>query len=94
MTDLTQGPDGAMYGVQFAIFGEQGPQFGSGAIVHIQEGAASEIVLGGLPFPTAIDFDMDGNAYITINGIGAPGSGQAIKVDGLIDMSGQPMVMR
>ena len=94
MTDLTQGPDGAMYGVQFAIFGEQGPQFGSGAIVRIQEGDASEIVLGNLPFPTAIDFDMDGNAYITINGIGAPGSGQAIKVDGLTDMSGQPMAMR
>lgn len=86
ITDLTQGPDGAMYGIQFAIFTEQGPQFGSGAIVRIQEGDSTEVLVDGLPFPTAIDFDADGNGYVTLNGVGAPGSGELVKFAELTGM--------
>jgi hypothetical protein len=63
----------------------------SGAIVRIKEGDASEVVLGGLSFPTSLDFDADGNAYITINGVGAPGSGEVVMVAGLTDLAGEPI---
>jgi sugar lactone lactonase YvrE len=79
LTDLRMGPDGNLYAVQFGLFTEQGPQPNSGAIVRVQEGDASEVVMDGLSFPTSIDFDAEGNAYVTINGVGAPGSGQVVK---------------
>jgi sugar lactone lactonase YvrE len=61
------------------LFTEQGPQPNSGAIVRVQAGDASEVVVDGLSFPTSIDFDADGSAYVTINGVGAPASGQVVK---------------
>jgi streptogramin lyase len=82
-TDLAFGPDGALYAIQFAVFGEQGPQPGTGAIVRIGLGDSSVAVVEGLVFPTAIDFDDAGNAYVTVNGVGAPGSGQVVRFDGL-----------
>ena len=91
LTDLRVGPDGELYGVQFGVFGEQGPVPNSGAIVRIQEGAASELVVGGLPFATSIDFNADGDAYVTVNGVGAPGSGAVVVFPGLTDMEGQPL---
>lgn len=83
ITDIELGPDGNLYGVQFAIFGEQGPQPSSGALVLISEGEESTPVLEGLSFPTSVDFDADGNAYVTINGVGAPESGQVVKFAGV-----------
>jgi DNA-binding beta-propeller fold protein YncE len=88
LTDLRMAPDGQMYAVQFAIFGEQGPTPNSGAIVRIQEGAASEVVAEGLSFPTSLDFNAAGDAFVTINGVGAPGSGAVITLTGLA--AGQP----
>ena len=32
---------------------------------------------------TAIRFDAEGNAYITVNGVGVPGSGQVVKYEGI-----------
>lgn len=83
LTDLRMAPDGQMYAVQFAIFGEQGPTPNSGAIVRIQEGDASEVVAEGLAFPTSLDFNAAGDAFVTINGVGAPGSGAVITLAGL-----------
>jgi sugar lactone lactonase YvrE len=91
LTDLRTGPDGQMYAVQFGIFGEQGPTPNSGAIVRIGEGDTSEIVADGLSFPTSIDFDSAGNGYVTINGVGAPGSGAVMMLPGLTDRSGTPL---
>jgi putative flavoprotein involved in K+ transport len=91
LTDLRMGPDGEMYGVQFGQFGEQGPAPDSGAIIRVKEGDASEVVLDGLSFPTSLDFDADGNAYITINGVGAPGSGEVVMAAGLTAMAGEPI---
>lgn len=85
LTDLQTGPDGQMYAVQFGIFGEQGPTPNSGAIVRIGEGESSEVVADGLSFPTAIGFDDEGNAYVTINGVGAPGSGAVMMLAGLAE---------
>ena len=81
LTDLKLGPDGHLYAVQFAVFSEEGPAPGSGALVRIAEGEASEVVLEGLMFPTAVDFDDSGNAFVVVNGVGAPGSGQVMRYD-------------
>jgi sugar lactone lactonase YvrE len=83
LTDITRGPDGEFYAVQFAVFTDQGPTPNSGAIIKIGEGDTSTPVVEGLSFPTSIDFDSDGNAYITINGSGAPGTGAVVKYDGV-----------
>ena len=91
LTDLRLGPDGNLYAVQFGQFTDQGPTPNSGAIVRVMEGDASEIVLDGLPFPTSIDFNADGDAYVTINGFGAPGSGEVVMVAGLTDLPGTPV---
>jgi plastocyanin/sugar lactone lactonase YvrE len=93
LTDLRMGPDGQMYAVQFGIFTQEGPVPNAGAIVRVKEGGHSEIVFGGLPFPTSLDFDADGNAFVTINGLGAPGSGAVVRIDGLTGMDGEPIAM-
>jgi hypothetical protein len=89
LTDLRRGPDGEFYAIQFAVFTDQGPTPNSGALVRVQEGDASEVVVEGLSFPTSVDFNADGDAYIAINGVGAPGSGQVIRVDNVTGMTGQ-----
>lgn len=88
LTDLQIGPDGNLYAVQFGRFSEQGPQPGSGAIIRVKAGNASEIVVDGLAFPTSIAFDAAGDAYVTTNGVGAPGSGQVVKFTSLTSMPG------
>lgn len=91
LTDLRTGPDGALYATQFGLFTEQGPVPGSGAVIRIQPGDASEVVVPGLMFPTSLDFNADGDAFVTVNGVGAPGSGQVVKFAGLTGMAGAPM---
>ncbi len=91
LTDLQRGPDGELYAVQFGMFSEQGPVPNAGAVVRIHEGNTSEVLVSGLPFPTALAFDQDGNAFVTINGLGAPGSGAVVRFDKLIDIQGEPV---
>jgi sugar lactone lactonase YvrE len=91
LTDLRTGPDGNLYAVQFARFSEQGPQPGSGAIIRIKAGNASEVVVDGLVFPTSIDFNAAGDAYVTTNGVGAPASGQVVRFAALTSMPGAPL---
>jgi sugar lactone lactonase YvrE len=83
VTDLRKGPDGALYAVQLGEFTEQGPVPNSGSIVRVKEGAEPEAVLSNLSFPTSIDFSANGDAYVTINGVGAPGSGEVVMFTGL-----------
>ncbi len=83
LTDIRRGPDDAFYVVQFAIFTDQGPTPNSGAIVKLADDGSAETVVDGLSFPTSLDFDADGNAYITINGLGAPGSGAVAMYEGV-----------
>jgi sugar lactone lactonase YvrE len=91
LTDLRAGPDGDLYAVQFGLFTEQGPVPNSGAIIRVLEGDASEIVVDGLSFPTSIDFNDAGDAYIAINGVGPPGSGEVVMVAALTDRPGVPV---
>lgn len=91
LTDLRTGPDGALYAVQFGVFTDQGPVPDSGAILRIQAGEASEVLVEGLAYPTSIDFDGSGNAYVTVNGVGAPGTGAVVRFDDLVDREGQPI---
>jgi sugar lactone lactonase YvrE len=93
LTDLTTGPDGEMYAVQFGQFTDEGPVPNAGAVIRIKAGADSEIVASGLPFPTGISFDADGNAYVALNGVGAPGSGAIVKIANLTDREGEPIPM-
>jgi sugar lactone lactonase YvrE len=88
VTDLRAGPDGALYAVQMGQFTEQGPVPNSGSIVRVKEGDASELVVGGLSFPTSVDFSPAGDAYVTTNGVGAPGSGELVMFSGLTSMAG------
>ncbi len=90
-TDLVRGPDGEFYAVQFGLFTEEGPVFNSGSLLRIKEGGASEVLVSGLPFPTGISFDGDGNAYVAVNGVGAPGSGAVVRFDQLTAMAGEPL---
>lgn len=83
LTDIARGPDGNLYAVQFAIFTDQGPTPNSGAIVRVQEGEGSVPVVEGLSFPTSIEFNEAGDAYVTTNGVGAPGSGQVVMFAGV-----------
>lgn len=82
VTDLRMGPDGHLYAVQFGEFTEQGPVPMSGAIVRLGSNG-SEVVISGLSFPTSIDFNAAGDAYVTINGVGAPGSGEVVMYSGV-----------
>jgi sugar lactone lactonase YvrE len=91
LTDLQRGPDGELYAVEFGMFSEQGPVPSTGALVRIHEDNASEVLISGLSFPTGLAFDQDGNAFVTINGLGAPGSGAVVRFDGLTNMSGEPV---
>jgi sugar lactone lactonase YvrE len=91
LTDLSLGPDGELYAVQFAEFSEQGPAPNSGRVIRVREGEASEVVVEGLSFPTAIDFSDNGDAYVTLNGVGAPGSGEVVMYVGLTGWEGSPL---
>jgi predicted SnoaL-like aldol condensation-catalyzing enzyme/sugar lactone lactonase YvrE len=91
LTDLRAGPDGALYAAQIGVFTEQGPMPNSGMIIRVEEGDGSQVVAAGLSFPTSLDFDADGNAYVTINGVGAPGSGAVVMLPALVEAPGVPV---
>jgi hypothetical protein len=93
LTDLDWGPDGNLYGVQFGIFGEQGPVPNSGAVVHIKGGTDSDVAIEGLSFPIAIDFNEAGDAFVAINAVGPPGSGAVVAFHGIApsEMMEEPM---
>jgi hypothetical protein len=90
-TDLRSGPDGNLYAVQFGQFTQTGPVPNSGKIIRIRAGGTPEVVLSDLSFPTSIDFNTAGDAFVTINGVGAPGSGQVGKYAALTSAAGSAL---
>jgi DNA-binding beta-propeller fold protein YncE len=82
VTDLQMAPDGNLYAVQLGVFTEQGPTPNSGVLIRIKDGQTEE-VLSGLSFPTGISFNSAGDAYLTINGAGAPGTGEVQMFTGI-----------
>lgn len=91
VTDVTRGPDGNLYAVQFGMFTQEGPVPNSGSVVRIMEDGTSELVIDGLPFATAIAIDADGNGYVAINGIAIPNAGAVVYYEGLTGMEGTAM---
>ena len=93
LTDLRAGPDGELYAVRFGVFTDEGPVPNSGAVVRIGEGETSRDVITGLPFPTSVDFDINGNAYVAINGasVGEPGRGKVVRFEG-VAVPGAPSI--
>ena len=93
LTDLRTGPDGELYAVRFGIFTDEGPIPNSGAVIRVGEGETSQDVITGLPFPTSVDFDIGGNAFVTINGasVGEPGRGKVIRFEG-VAVQGAPSI--
>ncbi|GGO30102.1 hypothetical protein GCM10008949_24500 [Deinococcus humi] len=82
-TDLRTGPDGNLYAVELGQFGEQGPAPGSGSVIRIKAGGIKETVLSGLDTPTSLAFNGNGDAFITVGGAAAPGTGQVRRWDKL-----------
>ncbi len=88
LTDLRTGPDGELYAVRFGIFTDEGPIPNSGAVLRVGPGETSRDIITGLPFPTSVDFDVNGNAYVTINGssVGVPGRGAVVRFDNVANL--------
>lgn len=83
LTDLTAGPDGALYAIRLANWTEQGPTPASGALIRVNDDGSHEEVLSGLMFPSSVAFDADGNAYLTVNTLAPPGAGQVLRFAGI-----------
>lgn len=88
LTDLRPGPDGHLYAVSFGRFTQQGPVPNSGAIIRVKEGTGSVEVVSGLSFPTSVDFNAAGDAYVTLNGMAETGTGEVVMYEGLAGRSG------
>ena len=91
LTDLRLGPDGNLYAISIGQFTEQGPVPNSGALIRVKGGTASEVVLDGLSFPTSLDFTPAGDAYVAINGVGAPVSGEVVLFKDVTGLAGKPL---
>lgn len=83
LTDLTLGPDGNLYGTSIGEETEEGPVPDSGSVMRIDAAGAATVALEGLNTPSAIDFNDAGDAFLTVNTFGAPGSGEVVRVAGL-----------
>jgi sugar lactone lactonase YvrE len=70
--------------VSIGEFTDQGPVPNSGAVLRIGPGTTSETMLTGLSFPASIAFAPNGDAYITLNALGEPGTGEVVRYAGLV----------
>jgi hypothetical protein len=82
VTDLQIAPDGNLYAVTLGQFTEQGPVPNSGMITRVGRDGSLEVAMEVLSCPTAVDFAQIDDAYVTLNGIGAPGTGQVVRYAG------------
>ena len=56
-----------------------GPDGNGGARGRTGPGTGSRVCIRGLNYPTSVDFSPGGDAFLTVGGVGAPGSGAAEK---------------
>ena len=74
------GPDGLLYALELSA-GAGFPSPGAGKVVRVNRSGNVEDVVTGLSFPTGMTFGPDHRLYISNFGVGAPGSGQIVRVD-------------
>ncbi len=91
MTDITLGPDGAWYVVEFGQFSLQTnpPGFvpNSGDVVRLSPTGQRAVIASGLAFPNKLAFDASGNLYVTTNSLD-PANGQLVRYDNALSIVG------
>ena len=75
---LAFGRDGALYVLELSVK-NGGPAPATGEVVRIK-GSHRTLIASGLNFPTGMAFGPGGNLYVSVNGIGAPGVGQVVRI--------------
>jgi sugar lactone lactonase YvrE len=76
--DISFGPDGSLYVVEFSA----GPAPGlaaPGRLIRVLPDGTREVVLGNLDHPTSVLVDDDGTIYVTNRGISI-GNGEVLKI--------------
>jgi hypothetical protein len=75
---LAFGRHGALYVLELSVK-NGAPAPAAGEVVRIKGGHRT-LIASGLTFPTGMTFGPDGNLYVSVNGIGAPGAGQVVRI--------------
>ena len=75
---LAFGRHGALYVLELSVK-NGAPAPAMGEVVRIKGGHRT-LIASGLTFPTGMTFGPDGNLYVSVNGIGAPGAGQVVRI--------------
>ena len=60
--------------------GPGGPTPNLGKIIRVDKQGNRQVIASGLNFPTAMTFGPDGNLYVSVSGIGAPGTGEVLQI--------------
>jgi len=76
--DLKRGPDGNIYVVQLAHFGDGDFLPATGSVLRLTPDGPQP-VLDHLAFPTAVAFSPGGDAYVAVGGLGHPGTGKVLR---------------
>ncbi|MCC6805538.1 MAG: ScyD/ScyE family protein [Anaerolineae bacterium] len=80
VTDVAVGQDGNVYAVEMlTIFGEQGPDMMSGAVVMVNADGATPVA-EGLLLPYGLAQAADGSWAVSIGTLAGPGNGAVIKL--------------
>ena len=84
LTSVVRGPDDLLYVTSFAAVDITQPNPylpGTGQLIRLKADGSKEVLKTALNYPTAIDFNAQGDAYVTVAGYnrGAVGSGQLVR---------------
>ena len=84
VTGLAFGGNGQLYALEFSAAPPSGSPApiapGTGRVVSVSASGGITPIAGGLSFPTAMTVGPDGALYVSNNGVGAPGSGQIVRI--------------
>lgn len=93
LTDVERGPDGKLYAVSFGSFNPASTAIpftaNAGSIIRLGAGGEKTTVLSGLNYPTSVAFNAAGDAFVTENGLGLPGSGRVVRYSQLTRYAGE-----
>lgn len=93
LTDVERGPDGKLYVVSFGGFDPASTAIpfkaNAGSIIRLGTNGEKTTVLSGLNYPTSVAFTAAGDAYVSENGLGLPGSGRVVRYSKLTLYTGE-----